>query len=144
MPTHQSQNTATYWINHLHLNRHPEGGWFAETYRATETIPALGQIEFVKPGAPSTYDASQAAAGDGYDPVGKRADGEAVAAAAAPADAKASPSQLAKEAMGIFDKATNLQRQGDWARYGDEIRRLGAILNELKGSAPAKPTTPKR
>ena len=40
MPTDQSQNTATYWINHLRLNRHPEGGWFAETYRATETIPA--------------------------------------------------------------------------------------------------------
>jgi len=40
MPTDQSQNTAAYWINHLRLNRHPEGGWFAETYRATETIPA--------------------------------------------------------------------------------------------------------
>jgi len=31
---------ATYWIHHLHLNRHPEGGWFSETYRAAETIPA--------------------------------------------------------------------------------------------------------
>jgi predicted cupin superfamily sugar epimerase len=40
MPTDQSQNTAAYWINHLRLNRHPEGGWFVETYRATETIPA--------------------------------------------------------------------------------------------------------
>jgi hypothetical protein len=40
MPTDQSQNTAAYWINHLRLNRHPEGGWFVETYHATETIPA--------------------------------------------------------------------------------------------------------
>jgi predicted cupin superfamily sugar epimerase len=31
---------AAYWIDHLHLNRHPEGGWFSETYRAAETIPA--------------------------------------------------------------------------------------------------------
>ena len=31
---------ARYWIDHLHLNRHPEGGWFRETYRAAETIPA--------------------------------------------------------------------------------------------------------
>jgi predicted cupin superfamily sugar epimerase len=31
---------ATYWIDHLHLNRHPEGGWFSETYRAAETIPS--------------------------------------------------------------------------------------------------------
>jgi predicted cupin superfamily sugar epimerase len=31
--------TAAYWIDHLHLDRHPEGGWFSETYRAEETIP---------------------------------------------------------------------------------------------------------
>jgi len=31
---------ATYWIDHLRLNRHPEGGWFRETYRAAETLPA--------------------------------------------------------------------------------------------------------
>ena len=24
----------------LNLSRHPEGGWFRETYRASETIPA--------------------------------------------------------------------------------------------------------
>ena len=31
---------AAYWIDHLNLNRHPEGGWFRETYRASETFPA--------------------------------------------------------------------------------------------------------
>lgn len=30
---------AAYWIQQLHLQTHPEGGYFAETYRATETIP---------------------------------------------------------------------------------------------------------
>ena len=35
-----SAKTAEYWIKHLHLTNHPEGGWFSETYRAGETIPA--------------------------------------------------------------------------------------------------------
>ena len=32
--------TAQYFIKHLHLQPHPEGGWYRETYRAAETIPA--------------------------------------------------------------------------------------------------------
>jgi predicted cupin superfamily sugar epimerase len=31
---------AQYWIDHLQLNPHPEGGFYRETYRASETIPA--------------------------------------------------------------------------------------------------------
>jgi len=31
---------ATYFIQHLHLQPHPEGGYYRETYRAGETIPA--------------------------------------------------------------------------------------------------------
>ncbi len=30
---------AERWIRDLQLQRHPEGGWFREVYRATETIP---------------------------------------------------------------------------------------------------------
>ncbi|HYC83952.1 MAG TPA: cupin domain-containing protein, partial [Chryseosolibacter sp.] len=30
--------TATYWINHLRLTRHPEGGYYRETYRSTESV----------------------------------------------------------------------------------------------------------
>lgn len=30
---------ATYYIQHLHLQPHPEGGFFRETYRAEESIP---------------------------------------------------------------------------------------------------------
>jgi predicted cupin superfamily sugar epimerase len=30
--------TAREWIDQLRLQRHPEGGWFRETYRSPETI----------------------------------------------------------------------------------------------------------
>ena len=32
--------TATYWIEKLHLQAHPEGGYFAETYRSSEQVQA--------------------------------------------------------------------------------------------------------
>ncbi len=32
---------AQYWIDHLHMQPHPEGGFYAETYRAEGTIPGL-------------------------------------------------------------------------------------------------------
>jgi uncharacterized membrane protein (UPF0182 family) len=53
------------------------------------------------------------------------------ATAEAPADAKASPSTLAKEAMSIYEKATTLQRQGNWAGYGEELRKLELILKRM-------------
>jgi len=31
--------TANYWIEKYHMQAHPEGGYFAETYRSAETIP---------------------------------------------------------------------------------------------------------
>lgn len=34
-------NTVDYWINHLNLQPHPEGGFFKETYRASEKISSL-------------------------------------------------------------------------------------------------------
>jgi predicted cupin superfamily sugar epimerase len=33
---------AQYWIKKLQLARHPEGGYFKETYRSNETIRAAG------------------------------------------------------------------------------------------------------
>lgn len=32
--------SANYWIEHLALTKHPEGGYFKETYRATEELTA--------------------------------------------------------------------------------------------------------
>ena len=58
----------------------------------------------------------------------------ATAVAAAPSlttDVKASPATLAKEAMSIYEKATTLQRQGNWAGYGDELRKLEQVLKRM-------------
>src|SRR5262249_53034287 len=33
-------NSANGWIDRLQLRRHPEGGWFRETYRSEEVIAA--------------------------------------------------------------------------------------------------------
>jgi predicted cupin superfamily sugar epimerase len=32
---------ARWWIRRLGLHAHPEGGWYCETYRAGQTIPAV-------------------------------------------------------------------------------------------------------
>jgi uncharacterized membrane protein (UPF0182 family) len=47
------------------------------------------------------------------------------------ADSKASPAMLAKEAMNIYEKATTLQRQGNWAGYGEELRKLEQVLKRM-------------
>lgn len=60
---------------------------------------------------------------------GKRAPVAGVAAA--PEDGKSSTGDLAREAMSIFERATNLQRQGDWAGYGEELRKLQQVLKQL-------------
>ena len=31
--------TAKYWIEKLNLLKHPEGGWYSETYRSAEIVP---------------------------------------------------------------------------------------------------------
>lgn len=46
-------------------------------------------------------------------------------------DMTASPSALAKEAMSSYERATTLQRQGNWAGYGEELQRLGEILQQM-------------
>ncbi|MDD2308468.1 MAG: UPF0182 family protein [Desulfuromonadaceae bacterium] len=61
---------------------------------------------------------------------GKKA-AAAVVAGAVPADSKASPVSLAKEAMSIYEKATTLQRQGSWAGYGEELKKLEQVLKRM-------------
>lgn len=36
------KQSAAYWINRLQLNKHPEGGWFRETYRSAFSFPRQG------------------------------------------------------------------------------------------------------
>lgn len=40
-------------------------------------------------------------------------------------------SELSKEAMRIFEKAKEMQRQGNWAGYGEELKKLEAILKQM-------------
>jgi uncharacterized membrane protein (UPF0182 family) len=49
----------------------------------------------------------------------------------APAGAAVS-ADLAAEARAVYDRAIAAQRAGDWAKYGEEIRRLGEILGRMK------------
>lgn len=54
-----------------------------------------------------------------------------VVAGVVPADTKATPAALAKEAMSLYEKAVTLQRQGNWAGYGDELRKLEQVLKRM-------------
>jgi len=40
-------------------------------------------------------------------------------------------SELSKEAMKVFEKAKELQRLGNWAGYGEELKKLEAILKQM-------------
>jgi len=53
------------------------------------------------------------------------------AAAVVTADVKTSQASLAKEAVGLFEKAVALQRQGNWAGYGEELLKLEQVLKRL-------------
>jgi uncharacterized membrane protein (UPF0182 family) len=40
--------------------------------------------------------------------------------------------QLAAEASATYQRALEAQKAGDWAKYGEEIKRLGEILDRLR------------
>jgi len=46
-------------------------------------------------------------------------------------DAKVSAGSLAKEAMSIYERAMSQQKQGNWAGYGDELRKLEQVLKQM-------------
>jgi uncharacterized membrane protein (UPF0182 family) len=46
-------------------------------------------------------------------------------------DITSTPAGLAKEAMRVFERAIELQRQGNWAGYGEEINKLGQLLKKI-------------
>ena len=62
----------------------------------------------------------------------------ATAASATPSPSAAKPNAAApdtqaliREANQHYERALQLERQGDWAGYGDEIKKLGEVLNKL-------------
>ena len=44
---------------------------------------------------------------------------------------------LIQQAGESYERAIQAQRQGDWAKYGEEVKKLGGILEELKRKAKA-------
>jgi uncharacterized membrane protein (UPF0182 family) len=65
--------------------------------------------------------------------------------AARPATAAAAPAPvtpagqddaagLARQASDIYERAVSAQRAGDWARYGEELSRLGEVLRRLQAT----------
>jgi len=57
----------------------------------------------------------------------------AAAAAAAPATSDAQLRSLVADVRRHYQSALDAQRAGDWARYGDEMREVGRLLDELGG-----------
>ena len=59
--------------------------------------------------------------------------GKAVESAviATSSEKKSGSGNLAKEAKSIYDKAISLQRQGDWAGYGEEMKKLEQIIKRM-------------
>lgn len=49
-----TNQAARYWIDHLGLEPHPEGGYFRQTYRAERIIPREALSGFTGPRAAST------------------------------------------------------------------------------------------
>jgi uncharacterized membrane protein (UPF0182 family) len=61
---------------------------------------------------------------------------EAAPPAAPPAAAAETPetfASLAAEARTHYDRAMAAQREGNWALYGEEIKKLGEVLAKMAG-----------
>jgi uncharacterized membrane protein (UPF0182 family) len=70
--------------------------------------------------------------------VAGRPEGDGIRAAAGPgagAAGDAAFQALVTEARRHYQAALDAQRGGDWARYGEEIGRLGQVLERLEGAA---------
>jgi uncharacterized membrane protein (UPF0182 family) len=58
----------------------------------------------------------------------------------APAAAAVDIQSLIREANQHYQHALELERQGDWAGYGTEVKKLGEVLNRLAAASPAAQT----
>jgi uncharacterized membrane protein (UPF0182 family) len=55
-----------------------------------------------------------------------------IAASTIPAGASPELTALAAQARGHYDRAIEAQRNGDWTKYGDELKRLGEVLAQMR------------
>ena len=70
-------------------------------------------------------------AGDQGHPAKTEATGTAPAAGG-PTTSSPSWERVAADAREAYQRALEAQRAGDWAKYGEEIKRLGELLERLK------------
>jgi uncharacterized protein len=70
-------------------------------------------------------------------PAAAAAAGEAPAPAEGAAPAPPAAAGLAARARQHYDRAVQAQRAGDWARYGEEIRQLGEVLQQMAAEGGA-------
>ncbi len=60
--------------------------------------------------------------------------------AARPGDARAA--DLARQATDLYQRAVEAQRAGDWARYGEQLTRLGEVLRQLQATLAGRQPSP--
>ena len=74
--------------------------------------------------------------------IARRPSLPAVASGAAPATEPSTLdprlSTLLREAKQHYQAALQAQREIDWARYGEEVRRLGEVLEKLGAGEPER------
>jgi uncharacterized membrane protein (UPF0182 family) len=70
----------------------------------------------------------EAPAGDLKPPSSESKPGETLATTPQPT---APAVNLAEQAKQHYDRAIQAQREGDWSRYGDEIKRLGSVIDQM-------------
>ena len=106
---------------------------------ASGNIPELKRVIVVaenKIAMEETLEASLARIFGSEAPATQQADGKTAASALPgeppPATPASDPQALAAQAKQIYDRAIQAQREGDWARYGEEIKRLGAVLEQMQ------------
>jgi len=75
-------------------------------------------------------------------PDAEAASGDAAAPASAPLTGGETADALAELARQHFERAIEAQRNGDWARYGDEIKQVGAALERMTKKPVAAPPQP--
>ncbi|HZA36332.1 MAG TPA: hypothetical protein VE505_15450, partial [Vicinamibacterales bacterium] len=70
-------------------------------------------------------------------PIAGEAPAPAPDGAAQPAGAQPPSAEmrtLAAEARAVYQRALDAQRQGNWAAYGEEIKRLGDVLQRMEAA----------
>jgi uncharacterized protein len=63
---------------------------------------------------------------------GKPAPGPAVQPAVAAPQAQTTEKELARQALVHFQRSQELLREGNWAGYGDELKKVENLLREMQ------------